>query len=468
MVFKCQDTVLKRIVAIKTLSPGAVEKDIVQFQKEARAIGNLKHSNILDILDFGISKSQEPYLIMEFLDGFSLQEILKNGPLEPVKALYVVIQVLNGINHAHSKGVIHRDLKPSNIILSEKSKEKKINVKVIDFGIAHMPKSGDDGFDSSKQRIVGSPSYISPEVAKGDGAVFQSDIYSIGCVLFECLTGRPPFTAESSIEIIQAHIGLAPPELKDYLENSSNLLNETSVIIKRCLEKNPLDRFKSAKELSQALSNLLKIHDEEQKYTFEEESGKWHFHPKKKVSGRQIIAISSFIFLSLFVIFIFNKNTEKIRTSLAEKHTIKPMESKNQFSKKLDTVSTGLLGGSGNETDKELIEGTAQGFKTGKFILSNNPRVTDKGIMALRGKQVKNLEIAYTSVTDRGLSYLSEHPELVMLKLDGLQKISERGLQKIPRNKNLIILNLTATQLTDKELEVIAKIKSLKVLSLSG
>ena len=250
IVYKANDTLLSKTVAIKCLQGGNRFSNAfaVRFQKEAKAIGALKHENIVQLLDFGFTDKQIPYMVMEYVEGESLQSrIRKSGPLNSEEGLSVFIQLFDALRHAHAKGIIHRDLKSSNLLLDETG-----TAKLCDFGVAEIT-CADKIMDVTRTNaMLGTPTYMSPEQAQGISDQ-RSDIYSAGCVMYEALTGRVPFLSDTVMEQLEMHRHAAPSVVSRFSRYPvPSFLEE---VIERCLEKAPEDRFQSAQEVLDELQS---------------------------------------------------------------------------------------------------------------------------------------------------------------------------------------------------------------------
>lgn len=254
-VYRAEDPKLGREVAVKVL-PEAFAEDgdrLRRFEREARVLASLAHPNILDIHDFAVQDGR-PYLVMELLEGTTLRQKLEAaGALPPSKAAETALQVARGLAAAHEKGVLHRDLKPENIFLCRDGR-----VKILDFGLAklHEPPVGPESLTrlelSDPALVVGTPGYASPEQIQGLPLDARSDLFALGVVLWEALTGRHPFRRDTLIEMLHAVLKEEAPDL----DPSVNAPPGLGRILDRCLAKDPAARFHSAHDLVFALEAL--------------------------------------------------------------------------------------------------------------------------------------------------------------------------------------------------------------------
>ncbi|MBZ0185895.1 MAG: serine/threonine protein kinase, partial [Candidatus Obscuribacterales bacterium] len=253
-VYRAIDPIINRTVAIKILPfNNYSDEQFRRFQQEARAASKLNHPGIVTALDFGLTDEQNPFLVMEHIEGETLDEMLmKNGPLEPEVFLSVFSQITCSMIHAHSKGVIHRDLKPSNIMINFDNGEVK--AFVLDFGIAKLLDDADSLASTQTGQVVGSPRCISPEQIYGKNLDGRSDLYSLGCVMFEALTGEPPFKGETAMDTIQMHLNSKPPRLAD--KSASSFSNALEQLIARTLAKRAAERYQSMEGLLKALETI--------------------------------------------------------------------------------------------------------------------------------------------------------------------------------------------------------------------
>ncbi len=249
IVYKGQDTLLGRMVTIKILREEYAndEEFVHRFRREAQAVASLSHGNIVSVYDVGYEENMH-YIVMEFVEGESLKDYIKHeGILELGDSVNIMFQILQGIGYAHEHGIIHRDIKPHNILISKDGR-----VKVTDFGIA-VGMSDVTQTYSSSSHIMGSVHYISPEQVQGYTVTEKSDIYSVGVVFYEMLTGKMPFNGDTPISIAMQHVqGEVVPPHQINPEISIGL----SYVVMRAMRKNPDARYNSAKEMEDAIRSV--------------------------------------------------------------------------------------------------------------------------------------------------------------------------------------------------------------------
>jgi len=254
-VYKARDMQLERFVAIKTLKPNYVNQEtfVDRFKREAKTAANLNHPNIVQIFDWGIE--DEPYFVMEYIEGNTLTSIIaKNRTISLSDILFIGAQVSSGLHAAHQKGLVHRDIKPGNIMITPDGK-----VKVTDFGIVSLQNEESDITKTGS--ILGTASYISPEQAQGKPVSIESDLYSLGTVLYELITGKAPFSGDSPISTATKHL-TEKPEKPSLFRRDLPKGVETAIL--KLLEKATYDRFKSAEDLRATLLQQRKSLQSEQ------------------------------------------------------------------------------------------------------------------------------------------------------------------------------------------------------------
>ena len=259
-VYRARDSRIGRDAAIKVLTPGIAEHSerLRLFEQEARAVGAINHPNILTIYDVGVQDGA-PYVVYELLEGVTLRDTLRKGAISRRKALEYARQVANGLAAAHDKGIVHRDLKPENLFITRDGR-----IKILDFGLAKLtgqtstcgPENSEAG-DSNQNgswTVLGTPGYMAPEQLRCGVVDQRTDLFNVGAILYEMLTGQRPFCGRSTTEIFNAVLNDDPIEMQ---ETGVKFDAPTARLLRRCLEKNPAERFQSALDLSFDLEGLL-------------------------------------------------------------------------------------------------------------------------------------------------------------------------------------------------------------------
>ncbi|MBK7895749.1 MAG: protein kinase [Candidatus Promineifilaceae bacterium] len=257
VVYKAKDRALGRIVAIKMMHESFTSDSgfLKRFQQEAHAAANLAHPNIVTVHDIGQDEYKH-YIVMEFVEGQTLKQIIRSyhgDPLPINRALDLIIQVCNGIGYAHRANLVHCDVKPQNIIVTVDER-----VKVADFGIARAISGATQ--QQQVSQVWGTPQYFSPEQAAGDAPTPASDVYAIGILLFEMLTGRLPFAAESHTAMALKHLHTPPPLVTEF---NPAIPSQLAQIINKLLAKEPAGRYRTAGQLGRILTTYRQRSQEE-------------------------------------------------------------------------------------------------------------------------------------------------------------------------------------------------------------
>jgi serine/threonine protein kinase len=258
-VFSVEHVALGRRYALKVLRSRVIERDesaAQRFLREARTAARVHHPNIVDVFDFGHLPDGRPYFVMELLEGESLADRVDRGPLPPIEVVSIARQLGEALAAAHDRGVIHADVTPSNVLVVGTSGGQVLHVKLVDFGLAEL--AGEGLRDENPEFVLGTPAYISPEQLRGLAPTDRSDQYGLGAVLFELITGHPPYEHEDLRKLCMMHIqapiptvesphGPLPPKLAD--------------IVTTCLQKTPQARFPGIRAMLAALDEIERATD---------------------------------------------------------------------------------------------------------------------------------------------------------------------------------------------------------------
>jgi serine/threonine protein kinase len=248
LVYKARDTVLNRVVAVKILKSAVTSEEAYsRFMTEAQAVAKLNHPNIVSIHDIGKEDGKQ-FFVLEFVDGESLRDLMQTypeGKCDIQTVLRIGMDVCSALQYAHSEKVLHRDIKPENVMIT-----KDGTAKLMDFGLAKM--IGQPGV-TQEGVIVGTVAYVAPEVALGKSVDARSDLYSLGAVLYEALTGKPPFQGDDPIKVIFGHIHDIPVSLSKLNPNVPQALSDC---VMKLLQKEAEKRFQSAEDLFKALRGI--------------------------------------------------------------------------------------------------------------------------------------------------------------------------------------------------------------------
>ncbi len=497
-VYLCWDQLLKKKVAVKCLL-SLTEERIVSFQNEAKLAGRLNHESLSKVLDFGITGGGRPFLVMEYFEGPTLQQVIaERDRLSDSNCLALMISISGGLQSLHSNGVLHRDLKPSNILVSkssaqvfsesaENTEEFTPEVRLIDFGLSKSTADLQSKTLVHGKTVVGTPTYTSPDQIAGREYDARSEIYSFGCIMFETLTGRPPFQGATSLEVLTHH---ANSELKLPAELHSGIELDLFTIIQTCMAKDPADRFQSVDSLLQALQLL-----QDRIRAGKEKSITMPASVRSTPKGKSdLLVVSLGILLSLTALaccFLFLPGT----LLQATKDSAPYVKLDDNYGSMLndltvDTVKSGVDRGSKRLnlvglSDEELLTiGRAPAVE--ELVISGST-ISDQGIGYLMPEKLLSLDasgssvctlnnigklrnlqrliIRHTGVTDDALESLRFLKRLDCLDASDIG-LTDKAIPKIANLNSLVTLNLSDTNISGQTLPDLSKIRTLRDVSL--
>lgn len=451
VVYRCRDEDGNQ-VAIKFLKPqlATEEKWLNRFKQEARAIGRLKHPNIIAVHEFSVDHNP-PYLVMDYAQGISLADLIaREGTLELNRTLRMMNQVADALQHAHANGVVHRDLKPSNIMQFYDVGVE--SVKILDFGIAKINETEEPGIKMTQTgEIFGSPAYMSPEQSLGKKVDERTDQYAFGCVLFECLTGCPPFMGDNAVDTLMKQIHYNPPTLKEASLGKS-FSPEVESFVAKMLNKDPAQRFESMASVQEHIGELLHPPNTFEKAMRQVKKTDWKQHRLGVIVGLSIglgtAAIVGFTSWMLRPATVSEMDRGKNKA---------PVTSEDQNRAKDELAA-----------DRSFYKFCVTNTNANGVNLSNTP-LTNSGIAALSNlRHLKSLHAdACKNLNDSALSTIGSLTSLEALSIMDNRSVSDRGVVMLMPLQRLQSLRLARTNVSDKSIPVFARMHNLKQLDLS-
>jgi serine/threonine protein kinase len=482
VIYKAHHNVIGRTVAIKMLTSSRLtDEDIHRFQREGKAIGRLHHPNIIHVFEFGVTEEGHPYMVMDYVEGTTLQHLIKKaGALSRNQSLDIADQICSAMDHAHAVGIVHRDLKPSNIML-EKNSQGRYIVKIVDFGIAKiMQKEGpDDGTITHTGEIFGSPTYMSPEQAQGKRADHRSDIYSIGCILYEMLSGVPPLQAESAMEMVLKQINVKPHTMKDAAlgKEFSECLE---FIVGKTLEKDASRRFQSCRTLRKALEDCAVG-----RFSMAEPKGR----NRLPIALHATVVIIGIASIALFLVISVSENRMKraheMATEVPPTTTTTSDPDLNDLIERLPEIKgqafQSLLNQAKSNDGQLSVEGLRlsdddlKELSLAKYVRSitlKNNSVGDNIFPAIVNLPLQSVNLSGTYASPDGLKQLARIKTLKDLNLSNYagssRKLPSDVIAALSNLVSLSSLRLNLDDLHDEDVATLSKLKQLKVLDLGG
>ncbi len=464
VVYKAKDKTLDRLVAIKTLSVKSLsEKQLVQFQAEARALSGLKHKGIMEILDFGITRTGKPYMVLEYIEGIPLSKYIENvGPMPLILCLSIFCDLCEALSHAHNKGVLHRDVKPSNIILVSAGKDG-YTPKIIDFGLAVLG----DSQSSTEVEIeaAGSPPYMSPEQIEGKDLDQKTDIYSLGCTLFEALTGKIPYEGATAFETMNMHKTAAIPPLGKVCEDP-NINYPLQNCVHKALAKNKNDRYQYMIAFQKVLDELKTQALESARLRKQSQIAvDGEIKTKKKLPTVWIISgLSSLALLALAYFLVSNEYSKKVK----KEDTVQIEAQRFQDERTKESVTT-IHDDLHRHDDAVLVtQKILDKIPANEDdVCYRNGAVLNADFSTLtRLKKLRKLILSATGAKPENIEQISHLVTLEDLCIPANEKLADTDFTCLLKLRNLKQFNAEGCKLSKKALMPITRIKTLQELNL--
>lgn len=468
-VYKVFDPVLNKYFAVKVLLRNSDEVKAARLQREAKSAGKLNHPHICRIDNFGQTKEGSPYMVMEYLEGQDLRDFLENeDALSLSSALEVAVQVASALAYAHSHGVVHRDLKPANVLLLNGSNQ--IFIKLLDFGVAKdETRSGDI---TQTGAIVGSPLYMSPEQIMGEETGPASDIYSYGCMLFEILTGEPPFVAGSVVETLTMHKSKEVPKL-----SSLHFPKALGELVEQCLNKKPSDRPASFNEiLSQIETIQEELANQSTSNPVDEQKDLRELEKQKQKKLIVIFSVCSVVLLLVLSVAFIGKDIKNRKvlpeSVLSEQSGLN--HAANAFfdetgDRKNLFVSDPKYGDLGKRAVPSVVDEDLRLLKGHKLIkLSfDGSQINGSGLKYVVDCGIKQLRMQQCEITDENMKYIAQMKDLCNLSIYS-DYLTDEGLKHIGDARKFIALELHSDKITNQGIASINHLEHCNHLSFRG
>lgn len=495
-VYKARDKMLDVNVAIKVMNSDLTGTAAARLQREAIAAGKLKHKNIAKVFDFGLTADDLTYMVMEYLPGKTLYDLIKErGKLTADEAIPIFLQLCDGLAFAHNNGVIHRDLKPSNIILMKDGQSWV--AKILDFGVAYLES---DQKLTTTGAVVGSPLYMSPEQILSQEVTVQSDIYSLGCLMYETLSGAPPFRGETVLETLQMHKSTLPKAL----DESFSVPQPLAAVVHQCLEKEAQARQLNVAVLKEMLEKTVEQTRARPEEIKPQETIEPVFVQKEKGFSKTYTVF--FVILAVTILFVAGANYSNIRKQFTPEVVIPPSKDTDERRAKLHNADADKIY-EGNEKIASIRYSATSHFGMGTEVndedlkaIQNNDLtklrlegkgLTGSGFKYLAGSPIRTIELVCNELKPENLKYFGQLPNLrefaiqsetlkdADLKyLSGAGKLNslylnspcltEKGLAEMLPVQSIVNVDLERGQYSDNVAEVLHQFKNLNSLTINS
>ncbi len=448
-VYLCWDERLMKHVSVKVLLHRS-NANLVAFQREARVTARFQHPNVVSIIDFGATASGSPYMVLEYVNGISLDAVIRyEGAIPEELAIGLFIQVADALQHGHEAKIFHRDVKSSNIlVLRPTGADDPGTIRIIDFGVSTLLGNEQESTAFQGRTVVGTPKYMAPDQALGHSYDARSEIYSFGCVMYEVLLGTVPFDADNAIDLLSKHTNQAPPAFEDVRDDLEISYSMQSIVLK-CLEKDPDARFQDMQSLKVALQDL-KADDSRAGSLDEEERVLSPAAKSKWMLVGILISVASLIPVVPIVYSGFTKeeSPEEVKSQVKKEEANYRVRDRIE----LPNLEEGYISKQDKFDFLKLETGYIQAKAKAKAF------VTDEDLAVLKGrKDITALNIHRTEVRGPGLEYVLDVP---IQSLDMNEApIDDKALDIVAKMKDVNMICMQGCLITDEGLKKITKMR---------
>lgn len=466
VIYKARQKMLNKIVAIKMLHSHLLSiQSMLRFQQEAKAASSLKHPSVIAVHDFGISEQGQPYMVMDFIEGVTLAEMLRDkGALPLAEAMEIFIAVADALEHAHAHNVLHRDLKSSNVMLTERengaNKEIGYDVHLLDFGIAKIVDSESGGNQHLTQtgEMIGSPLYMSPEQCMGKKVDQRSDIYSFGCILYEAVTGQPPHRGETILETIFKHLNETPKPLRQ-VRPDIKFPEAFEVLVIKLLATKPEDRIQT---IAQVKEELRSIQSGSSGSGFQRKTAAALSRVKLKKASALAVAGVLLALVGMVMMAVSARNIQiaaELRAESAKK--LKEADDLNRQS------SFSGSGGAQTISGEEVTANTFNRFSPYAETIDLSGKTFRENTLLYLQKfpRLHSLDLSNTAVSSYAIRPLARLKSLTKLSLNNTN-LPPDALAELSNLSGLKELSLDSTETTDADLLAFSKMPELETLSI--
>jgi Serine/threonine protein kinase len=504
-VYLCRDRLLGAKVAVKCLNYLNAQQ-LLSFQQEAKATFKLTHPNIVKVINFDVTETGSPYMVMEYFPSVSLADLIsERGGLKWNELSGIFLQIVEGLTYAHKNEIFHRDIKPTNILLQQSGNAPRL--RIIDFGVA-LVKDIEEGPEINQgETLVGTPEYMSPDQATGIAYDARSEIYSLGCLAFAAATGRPPFKGKTPLELINQHAHSQPPLISDLA--GTEYPSEFVSLVDKMLQKNPEDRPQSMEDVKTIFADIEHLADPPQTASsptvdveiVQSDSGRRKFTPPAIVVSAVIATVALLLASGYWITQTEHSEEKNTKSSVMQASSVDdPSQAFNKF--KMDRVDFDGLNNTRfvltrkgeaiiNDDDLRYVERVNDPESVG-INLASFKGVKGKGIKYLVDSKIKcvtvqgaaldpigyenlakikaleELQLDSSNVTDRDLEHFRHHPNIRYIVLGNCKGISDRALNAVATMPNLSMLDLSNTEITDEGLKNLRDCTKLNRIILEG